>query len=292
MTASRRVLSALAGGLGAAFAAAPAWAQTPQNWQMGFQPAHSPVQAGIEGLHSLVLWLMAFVTLFVAFLLLFVVWRYRASKNPVPSRTSHHTALEVAWTVIPVLVLVAIAIPSFRLIYFEDRTNAADLTIKVTGHQWYWEFTYPDQGNIDFSSYMIKDEDLKDGQLRHLDVDNRVVVPAGKNVRILTTSADVIHSFFIPSLGVQRYAIPGRTIETWVKVDQPGVYYGECNQICGTNHSVMPISVQALSDKDFAAWVEDAKKKFASADAPAVSVAARAAPLGPQQVASVVEAAR
>ena len=292
MTASRRVLSALGGGLLAAFAAAPAWAQTPQPWQMGFQPAHSPVQAGIEGLHSLVLWLMAFVTLFVAFLLLYVVWRYRASKNPVPSRTSHHTALEVAWTVIPVLVLVAIAIPSFRLIYFEDRTNAADLTIKVTGHQWYWEFTYPDQGNIDFSSYMIKDEDLKPGQLRHLEVDNRVVVPAGKNVRILTTSADVIHSFFIPSLGVQRYAIPGRTIETWVKVDQPGLYYGECNQICGTNHSVMPISVQALSDKDFAAWVEDAKKKFASADVPAVSVAAATPQDGPRQVASVVEATR
>ena len=231
------------------------------------------------------------MTLFVAFLLGFVMWRYRASKNPVPSRTSHHTALEVAWTVIPVLVLVAIAIPSFRLIYFEDRTNAADLTIKVTGHQWYWEFTYPDQGGIDFSSYMIKEEDLKPGQLRNLEVDNRVVVPAGKNVRILTTSADVIHSFFIPSLGVQRYAIPGRTIETWVRVDKPGVYYGECNQICGTNHSVMPISVQAMTDQDFASWVEDAKKKFASADAPKTQVAERAAAPGAERVAAV-EAAR
>ena len=291
MTVSRRWLPVLGGGLLASLAAMPAWAQTPQNWQMGFQPAGSPTQAGIEGLHALVLWLMAFVTLFVAFLLGYVMWRYRASKNPVPSRTSHHTALEVAWTVIPVLVLVAIAIPSFRLIYFEDRTNAADLTIKVTGHQWYWEFTYPDQGGIDFSSYMIKEEDLKPGQLRNLEVDNRVVVPAGKNVRILTTSADVIHSFFIPSLGVQRYAIPGRTIETWVRVDKPGVYYGECNQICGTNHSVMPISVQAMTDQDFAAWVEDAKKKFASVDAPKTQVAERVAAPGAERVAAV-EAAR
>jgi len=289
----RRVLSVLCGGLIGTLAAMPAWAQTPQPWQLGFQPAGSPTQAAIEGLHSLVLWLMAFVTLFVAFLLLYVVWRYRASKNPVPSRISHHTALEVAWTVIPVLVLVAIAIPSFRLIYFEDRTTAADLTIKVTGHQWYWEFTYPDQGGIDFSSYMIKDEDLQPGQLRHLEVDNRVVVPVGKNVRILTTSADVIHSFFIPSLGVQRYAIPGRTIETWVRVDKPGVYYGECNQICGTNHSVMPISVQAMTDQDFAAWVDDAKKKYAAAEVPAsVETAERTAPAGAERLAAVVEAAR
>ena len=150
--------------------------------------------------------------------------------------------LEVAWTLIPVLILVVIAIPSFRLVYYEDRTDNADMTIKVTGHQWYWEYTYPDNGNVDFTSYMIKDEDLKPGQLRLLDVDNQLVVPAGKNIRILTTSADVIHSFFIPSLGVQRYAIPGRTIETWVRVNQPGTYYGECNQICGTNHSFMPIS--------------------------------------------------
>ena len=247
-------------------AAAPAWAQAPANWQLSFQTAHSPTQEGIEGLHALVIWLMAFVTIFVAALLGYVAWRYRASKNPVASRVSHHTALEVAWTVIPVLVLVVIAIPSFRLIYFEDRIDAADLTIKVTGHQWYWEFTYPDQSGINFTSYPIPEDQLKPGQLRNLDVDNRVVVPAGKNVRILTTSADVIHSFFIPSLGVQRYAIPGRTIETWVKVDRPGVYYGQCNQICGTNHSLMPISVEALSDQDFAAWVEKAKAKFATND--------------------------
>ena len=250
--------------------AGPAWAQAategelgaPKPWQLGFQAPQSNVQSAIEGLHSLILWLMALVTVFVAALLLYCVWRFRESVNPKASRISHHTALEVAWTVLPVLILVVIAIPSFRLIYYEDRTDAADMTIKVTGHQWYWEYNYPDNGNVRFDSYMIAEDDLKPGQLRNLDVDNRVVVPAGKNIRILTTSADVIHSFFIPSLGVQRYAIPGRTIETWVRVDKPGVYYGECNQICGTNHSAMPISVQAMNDQDFAAWLETAKTKF------------------------------
>ena len=262
--------------------AGPAWADAPRNWQLSFQPPGSNVQAGIEGLHSLILWLMAMVTIFsgvscamvtifVAALLGYCMWRFRASVNPKASRVSHHTALEVAWTVLPVLILVVIAIPSFRLIYYEDRTDAADLTIKVVGHQWYWEYNYPDNGNLKFDSYMIATDDLKEGQLRNLDVDNRLVLPAGKNVRILTTAADVIHSFFIPSLGVQRYAIPGRTIETWVRVDKPGVYYGQCNQICGTNHSAMPISVEAMTDQAFAAWVETAKTKFADA-APAPSV--------------------
>lgn len=248
--------------------AGSAWAQEPHNWQLSFQAAHSPVQQGIAGLHAMVIWLMAAVTIFVAALLGYCMWRFRASVNPKASRVSHHTALEVAWTVLPVLILVIIAIPSFRLIYFEDRTDAADLTIKVVGHQWYWEYDYPDNGDVKFDSYMIPADDLKPGQLRQLEVDNRVVVPAGKNIRILATSADVIHSFFIPSLGVQRYAIPGRTIETWVKVDQPGVYYGQCNQICGTNHSAMPIAVQAMTDQDFAAWIVAAKTKFAAGNAP------------------------
>ncbi len=281
MQALKRCLPAVAGLL----ATGSAWAQTPHDWQLSFQPPHSPVQQSIEGLHSLVIWLMALVTIFVAALLGFVMWRYRASRSPVASRVSHHTALEVAWTVLPVLILVVIAIPSFRLVYFEDRTSAADLTIKVTGHQWYWEYTYPDQGGIDFSSYAIPEDQLKEGQLRNLEVDNRLVVPAGKNVRILTTSGDVIHSFFIPSLGVQRYAIPGRTIETWVKVDQPGVYYGECNQICGTNHSVMPISVEAMTEQNFAAWVDQAKTKFAAGETTAPEGAG-------QRVAAVVEPGR
>lgn len=268
--------------------AAPAWAEAPHNWQLSFQPAHSPVQQGVEGLHALVIWLMAAVTIFVAALLLYCVWRFRASVNPKASRVSHHTALEVAWTVLPVLILVVIAIPSFRLIYFEDRTDAADMTIKVVGHQWYWEYNYPDQGDVKFDSYMVPADELKPGQIRNLDVDNRVVVPAGKNIRILATSADVIHSFFIPSLGVQRYAIPGRTIETWVKVDEPGVYYGQCNQICGTNHSVMPIAVEAMTDQNFATWIAAAKTKFAAADAPASAPM----PGGEQRLAAVANTQR
>lgn len=243
--------------------AAPAWAQLPHNWQMGMQTAHSPVEESVQSLNSLVLYIVTGITVFVAGLLLWVSFRYSAKRNPKPTRTSHNTFLEVAWTIVPVLILVVMAIPSFRLIYFEDRTHNADMTIKVTGHQWYWEYTYPDQQNLDFSSYIVPDDQLKPGQHRLLDVDNQLVLPAGKNIRILTTSADVIHSFFIPSLGVQRYAIPGHTIETWVKVDMPGDYYGECNQICGTNHSRMPISIHALSPTDFTAWIATAKVKFA-----------------------------
>ena len=183
------------------------------------------------------------------------------------------------------LILVLIAIPSFRLVYYEDRTSEPALTIKVTGHQWNWEYGYPDNGGFTYVSNMILDEDLKPGDLRHLSVDSNLVVPAGKNIRILTTSSDVIHSFFIPSLGVQRYAIPGRSIETWVRVDRPGVYYGECNQICGTNHSVMPIAVEALSPDDFTKWAAQAKTKFANAPA-------RSPEGGEREMASVAEMAR
>ena len=238
-------------------------AQVPRPWQMWSQTPGSPVAEQIESLHLLVMVIITVITIFVAGLLAWVCYRYSEKKNPNPSQTSHNTLLEVAWTVIPVLILVVIAIPSFRLVYFEDRTEAADLTIKVTEHQWYWEYTYPDAGGLNFSSYVVAQADLKPGQLRLLDVDNQVVVPVGKNIRILTTSADVIHSFYIPSLGVQRYAIPGRTIETWVKVDRPGTYYGECNQICGQNHSAMPIAMRAVSDADYTAWLAEAKKKFA-----------------------------
>lgn len=249
----------------------PAFAQAPRNWQMGMQDPHSPVKEGIASLHQLVLVIITLITIFVAGLLVWTLWRYNHRRNPTPSRTSHNTLLEVAWTVVPVLILVVIAIPSFRLVYFEDRTREADLTIKVTGHQWYWEYTYPDRDNVNFSSYMIPDDALKQGQMRLLDVDNPLVLPAGKNVRILTTSGDVIHSFFIPSLGVQRYAIPGRTIETWVRIDTAGNYYGECNQICGANHPYMPISVKAMEPDAFEAWARDAKAKFA-ANAPAGDV--------------------
>jgi cytochrome c oxidase subunit 2 len=244
-----------------------AHAQAPRPWEIGMQPAFSPVKQQIIDLHTLVLVIITLITLFVGGLLGWVMYRYSAKRNPVPTQTTHNPVLEVAWTVIPVLILVVMAIPSFRLVYYEDRTFDPDITIKVTGHQWYWEYTYPDQGNLDFSSYIIPDDQLKPGQLRLLTVDHPLVVPVNKNIRILQTSGDVIHSFFIPSLGVQRYAIPGRTIETWMRVDKPGTYYGECNQICGTNHSRMPIMVQAMNEQDFEAWVGQAKKEFATSQA-------------------------
>ncbi len=279
MTVFKRLRAArVAGSLNAAIFsllaflfAAPggAQAQTPRPWQMGMQAPHSPVMERIESLHTMVLWIITVITIFVAGLLCWVMFRYSAKRNPVPGRWAHNTTVEVLWTVLPVLILVVIAIPSFRLVYFEDRTFEPDMTVKVTGHQWYWEYTYPDSANLDFTSYMVPDDELKAGQLRLLDVNNQMVVPAGKNIRILTTSGDVIHSFYIPSLGVQRYAIPGRIIETWFKVDEPGTYYGECNQICGENHSRMPISIKAVTPAEFTAWLADAKTKFSSNDSAA-----------------------
>ncbi len=262
----RRPVAALTlAALGVLALAGPALADFPRPWQMGMQTPASPVAERVEWLHDMVLLIITVICLFVGGLLAYVVWRFSAEKNPHPSQTSHNTVLEVLWTVVPVLILVVIAIPSFRLVYFQDRVpNAsADLTLKVTGRQWYWDYSYPDADNLSFSSYMVPTADLKPGEKRLLEVDNQVVLPVGKNVRILTTSADVIHSFFIPSLGVQRYAIPGRTIETWVRVDKPGTYYGQCNQICGTNHSYMPIVIRAVPEAEFTAWVAEAKKKFA-----------------------------
>ena len=249
----------------------PALAQAPRDWEMGMQPAFSPMKEHIIWLHNLVLVIITLVTLFVGALLVWVCIRYNEKRNPVPSQTSHHTVIEILWTVIPVLILVIMAIPSFQLIYYLDRTPNPDMTIKVTGHQWYWEYSYPDDGNVDIESRIIPDDELKPGDLRLLTVDNQLVIPAGKKIRVLTTSSDVIHSFFIPSLGAQRYAIPGRTIELWLEADKPGVYYGECNQICGQDHSRMPISVKALSEADFKAWVEDAKKSASAGRFPEVA---------------------
>ena len=252
---------------GPAFADQPVLA-VPTPWQIGMQAPGSPVAEKLQSLNNFVSVIIIVISVFVALLLVWVVFRYNEKRNPVASSVSHNSILEAAWTAIPVLILVAIFIPSLRLVYYEDRTHDADMTVKVTGHQWYWEYTYPDAKGLHFDSYMVNDEDLKtDDQkkLRHLLVDNQLVLPVGKNIRILTTSADVIHSFFVPSLGVQRYAIPGRTIETWVRVNKPGDYYGECNQICGMNHSVMPISVHAVSPDDFKTWLDAQKAKASSA---------------------------
>jgi len=239
-------------------------AQVPRPWQLGMQEPGSVVKERIHDFHNLLLWIITAITIFVLALLIYVMVRFRASANPTPTRTTHNTMIEIVWTVVPIVILVVIAIPSFKLLYFEDKTPNPDMTLKVTGHQWYWSYEYADQGNLQFDSYIIQESDLKPGQLRLLEVDNRVVLPVDTNVRILVAGTDVMHSWMISSLGVQIYAVPGRVNETWVRIDKPGVYYGQCNQICGTNHAYMPIAVEGVSKEDFKKWVEDAKKKFAS----------------------------
>jgi cytochrome c oxidase subunit 2 len=261
----------------------------PAPWGMGLQPSGGVIKERIASLNSLVFFIIVAITIFVLVLLAYCVWRFSAERNPVPSTTSHHTGLEIAWTVIPVLILLVIAIPSFRLLYFQDRAIDADMTVTVQGRQWYWNYTYSDHGNFTFDSYPIQEGDIKPGQLFKLDVDNEMVIPVGANIRILTTGHDVIHSFFVPALGVQKYTIPGRTLETWMRADRPGIFYGQCNQICGTNHWFMPIAVRAVPRAEFDTWVADAQKRFARADGSAPVIAT--APASQEQL-QIAEARR
>jgi cytochrome c oxidase subunit 2 len=254
----------------------------PVPWGMGLQASGGPIKDAISSFNTLVFWLMVAITVFVFLLLVYVVWRFRAAANPNPSQTSHNTVLEIAWTVVPVLILLVIAIPSFRLIYYQDRAVDADMTINVQGRQWYWHYAYPDHGSFTFDSYPVADQDIRpaNGQIRGLSVDNPLVIPVGANIRILTTGQDVIHSFFVPSLGVQKYTIPGRTLETWIRADRPGVYYGQCNQICGVNHWFMPIEVRAVPREEFNAWAAQARTRFAEGLPPThpAEIATAAAP--------------
>jgi cytochrome c oxidase subunit II len=249
-------------------------------WQLGFQDPASPVQARFDNLHNILLWVITLITLFVLALLVYVMVRFRKSANPTPSRNVHNTPLEIAWTVVPVLILVLISIPSLRLLYFMDRTEQADMTIKVRAHQWYWNYEYPDHGGFNFDSRLAEAAGRRDaagagpqGQLRLLDVDNRIVVPVGANIRVLVNSADVMHSWFVPPAGVQIYAVTGRTNETWMRIERPGVYYGQCNQICGIDHGYMPIAIEAMPREQFDRWVGEARRRFA-ADTPATNLAA------------------
>jgi len=253
---------------------------------MGLQASGGPIKTAIHDFNQMVFWIMVAITIFVAGLLAWAMFRYSAKRNPVPSKTSHHTGLEIAWTVIPVLILIVIAIPSFRLIYYQDRARDADMTINVQGRQWYWNYAYPDHGGFNFDSRPIPTEDLRPGQFRNLAVDEPLVVPAGRSIRVISTGVDVIHSFFVPSLGVQRYSIPGRSIETWFQADRPGSYFGQCNQICGTNHWFMPIEVRAVPAEEFDAWVANARTRFAST-MPTVAPVVAAAPDAPISVATI-----
>ena len=235
------------------------WADQPHNWAFGMQPPATPVKERIHAFHNELLVIITLITLFVMGLLAYVCIKFNAKVHPVPTRTTHNTVVEVLWTVVPVVILVIIAIPSFKLMYFMDRTPNAEMTIKITGHQWYWQYTYPDQANIDFNSNLIPDDQIKEGQTRMLEVDNPLVVPVGTNVRVQVAGIDVIHSWYVPSFGVQEYAMVGRLNESWFNVEREGNYYGECNQICGVNHAFMPIKVVAVSKADFQTWVAKTK---------------------------------
>jgi cytochrome c oxidase subunit 2 len=242
---------------------ARAFAEEPHDWQLGWQDPASPVSERIAALHYEVFIIITLITVFVLGLLLYVIVRFNAKRHPVPTKTTHNTVLEVLWTVVPVLILVTIAIPSFKLLYYMDKNPHATMTIKITGHQWYWSYEYPDQGDFSFNSNILDDETTKkEGKPRLLAVDNPVVVPVGTVVRVLITGTDVIHSWFVPSVGVQEYAVEGRVNEAWLQIDRPGVFYGQCNQICGINHPFMPIEIHAVSAEDFAKWVDGAKKQF------------------------------
>lgn len=231
--------------------------------------------------HNMINWVlnpvMAAVTIFVLALLAWTMFRYRAGANPVPSKNSHNTTIEVIWTVVPALILVVIAFPSFRLLANQYDPPKADLTIKAIGHQWYWEYEYPDQGGFTFDSVMLTNEEAaKRGTPKLLDVDNRVVVPVGATVKILTTAADVIHSFAIPAFYVKMDAVPGRINETWFKVDRPGVYFGQCSELCGTKHAYMPIAIEVLPRAQFDAWVAAKQKENGIEPKPAEAAAAPA----------------
>jgi len=241
--------------LAVAASAGAAHAAVPEPWQLGLQEAVTPVKAQVVSFHDLLLIIITAITLFVLALLVFVAVRFRASANPTPSRTSHNTLIEVVWTVVPVIILVIIAIPSFRLLYFMEKAEDPQMTVKAIGHQWYWEYEYPDHEGVVFSSYMIPDEDIRPGMHRLLEVDNRVVVPVDTTVRLLTTAGDVLHAFAVPAFGVKKDAIPGRINETWFRAEREGVYYGQCSEICGTGHGFMPIAVEVVSREAYDAWI-------------------------------------
>lgn len=253
--------------------AAPAWAAA-ENWQLNFEPGATTIQDKINDFHDMLLIIISAIVMLVLALLVWVILRYNHKTNPVPATFTHNRFWERMWTIIPLIILIVIAVPSFRLMYYQGRIPEPDLTIKVTGYQWYWGYEYPDHG-IAFQSYMIptKDLDPSKGQLRLLSTDNPVVVPVGANVQILVTASDVLHAWTVHGFGVKKDAVPGRLNETWFKVTRPGTYFGQCSEICGTGHAFMPIEVVALPQQDFDAWVEEAKTKFGDAGQPSVAMA-------------------
>jgi cytochrome c oxidase subunit 2 len=274
LTAFALTLGILFAGAGAALADVG----RPSPWQLGLQDAASPVMVDITWFHDFLLWIITGITAFVLILLLVVIVRFNARANPTPSRTTHNSLLEVAWTILPVVILVAIAIPSFRLLFVQLDVPKPDLTVKATGKQWYWSYNYPDNGNFEFDSLIVEDKDLKPGQPRLLTVDNEMVVPVNKVVHVLVTGADVIHSFAVPSFGVRIDAVPGRLNDTWFWATSEGLFHGQCSELCGKDHAYMPITVRVVSDAEFAAWVETEKKNAGLEGVQPTAVAAAGAP--------------
>ena len=248
----------------------------PSPWQVGLQQSASPVMDNIIWFHDFLLYIITGIAGFVLILLVVVMVRFNARTNPSPSRTTHNTLIEIAWTLIPIVILMFIAVPSFKLLFFQLNVPPADLTVKATGKQWYWSYSYPDNGQFEFDSLMLKEGERKEGQPRLLAVDNEMVVPVNKTVRVITTGSDVIHSFAVPSFGIKIDAVPGRINETWFTATREGVYYGQCSELCGKDHAFMPIAVRAVSEQAFSAWVEEAKKKYARDEAPPATTVAAA----------------
>ena len=238
-------------------------ANQPKQWQLGFQDSASQSMTEIVSFHNnILLPIIIAISVFVLFLMIYTCIRFRASKNPNPSKTTHNVAVEVLWTLIPCLILIVMAVPSFKILYNQDTIPKADVTVKAVGYQWYWGYEYPDE-NIIFESYMIKEDELKENQPRLLTVDNEVVVPVNKVVKVLITANDVLHAWALPSFGVKRDAVPGRINETWFKAEKVGTYYGQCSELCGIQHAFMPITVRVVTDEEYAIWLADAKMKFA-----------------------------
>lgn len=246
--------------------ALPALAGSPTEWQLGLQAPSSPSAERINEFHNMLLWIISGISLFVLVLLIYVVLRFNAKSNPKPQLFTHNVLLEVIWTAVPVLILIVIAIPSFRVLYQNDRLEQPEMTIKVTGYQWYWGYEYPDNEGINFLSYMIAEDDIDEskGEKRLLSTDTKLVLPVDTNIQILVTAADVLHAWAVPALGVKIDAVPGRLNETWVRITKPGTYYGQCSELCGKDHAYMPIEIKAVSKEEFERWVNRAKDEFAS----------------------------
>lgn len=270
----RRIVSAMGTACALSLLGTMAWAQTasdplaasttyinaPHPWQMWLPTPGSPMEAQIDWLMRFVLWMMAAVVAFVAGLLGYVIVRFNAKANPVPSTTTHNTLIEILWITIPTILLLIIVAPSVKAIIYQADTSNPYLTVTVTGHQWYWEYSYSSTPGLDYTSYMVPDDqiDPTKGQIRRLSVDHPMVLPVGEKIRFIITSADVLHGFYLPSLGVQKYAIPGTTLDSWTLITKPGTYYGQCNQICGINHDAMPLEIRAVPLADYLAWTKTA----------------------------------